>query len=310
MRWSVSKSKIFKVCPRKWYFGEILASPRSKDPLKKEVYLLKQLQSVHAWRGSLVDSVIGNFIIPKIRFKTIPAFDDVEKYAMDLAEKQLDFGLKKSFRLPSMTKSAAGCVYCAFHDVEYNGGLKEGAVTKAKQEISLALKNLLNSNIIHDLTESSYFMPQRTLHNKFNGINFTSTPDIIVFYDDAPPTIIDWKVHFGRSTDYWLQLGIYAYALANTKPHRDFPSSFINGSKNPKEFVLKEFQLLKNQIKEYKLNEEDICDIEDYIFESSEIMKLCEEMSNKYKLSEIPTARYPGACFSCQFKKICWGSVQ
>ena len=40
MRWSISKSKIFRSCQRKWYLGSIVANANSKDPLRREAYIL------------------------------------------------------------------------------------------------------------------------------------------------------------------------------------------------------------------------------------------------------------------------------
>jgi hypothetical protein len=42
--WSISKSKLFTKCQRKWYYQTIVASPTSNDPLRKQAYQLKNFK--------------------------------------------------------------------------------------------------------------------------------------------------------------------------------------------------------------------------------------------------------------------------
>jgi len=91
MKWSVTTSKMFSKCQRKWYYFSIMASPRSTDPLRREAYLLKQLQSVYAWRGSLVDLVIQKRIVPEVKDHILPSENQVLDYAVQIMDKQISF---------------------------------------------------------------------------------------------------------------------------------------------------------------------------------------------------------------------------
>jgi len=306
MIWSISKSKIFLECPRKWFFMDSVANSRSKDPLKKEAFYLKQLCSLYAWRGNLVDHVIETKIVPSLRIKKIPLEEEVISYTRQLANDQLEFGLAQKYREKGMTKTNAGLNYCAFYDIEYNGGLKEENFQYALKEAETSLSNLLSSDIVNSLVQSNlYLIPQRTLHHSMIDFHITCTPDLIVFYNERPPLIIDWKVHSGRNTDYWLQLGVYSYILSRTKPHKDFPTRFSALVSDSKEIELIEFQLLQNKIKRYKLTEQDICDIEDYIYKTGKIMKYAEEI-NEDEIKNYSTSNYASSCKICQFKKLCF----
>ena len=55
MKWSINRSKMFAKCQRKWYFSEIVAQPRVKAGIRREVYVLKQLKSIYAWRGQTTE---------------------------------------------------------------------------------------------------------------------------------------------------------------------------------------------------------------------------------------------------------------
>jgi hypothetical protein len=306
MEWSISKSKIFAKCPRKWYYYAMVANPRSNDPLRKEAYHLKQLQSVFAWRGSLVDSVIQHFLVPEIRKHNLPSEEKVLEYASQLMEKQIAFGQQKKHLCDEVTKSTTDG-YCAFFDIEYGQGLAEADLQKAKEDVAFSLKNLLHSEFLKDIVENNlYTIAQRELGFQLDAdIQITATPDMVVFFKDRPPTIVDWKVHAFGNTEAWLQLGIYAIALCKTKPHKDFPNGW---ERLPSNIRLIEFQLLKNFQREYSIKPEDIVDIEDYAYESSLQMKRVVNGKKYPELDAAPfqTARSPGDCEKCQFKKLCW----
>lgn len=309
MKWSFSMSRMFIQCPRKWYYYTIAASPTAKNPMRREAHILKQLQTLYAWRGSLVDTVIEKLIVPGMRSKNLPSEDDLITFSMDLVKRQLEFGKERKYRRRNQTKSSVGDAYCAFYDVEYNGGLDEDIIEEAKQDIIVSFRNLLRSNLIREIMEKySYITAQRTLVFQFADSTISCTPDLLAFSTNAPPLIVDWKVHTFANTDYLLQLGVYAVALSMAKPHKDFPENIESQLKDPTTFRLVEYQLLRNEPREYSIASKDVADIEDYIFLS------CAQMNNllngrKFKelnIEQFPTARFPETCCTCGFKKICW----
>jgi hypothetical protein len=304
---------MFSKCPRKWYYFEIVASPRARDPLRREAYILKQLQSLHAWRGSLVDRVIENFIVPRMKSNNFPSEDEIIAFSMSLMDKQLVFGKARKYQYHNITKSSSGDIYCAFYDVEYNGGLDEDTLQEAKEDVILSLRNLVRSNFLRQIMErSSFFTAQRSLVFEFENTTISCTPDLIAFFPDQPPLITDWKVHSFANTDSWLQLGVYALALSRVKPHTDFPKGIRSQLEDPTKFRLIEYQLLKNQQRIYSLSPEDLADIEDYIFKS------CTQMNrlvngkkyNELDVSKFQTARSPEICEKCQFKRLCWRKIK
>jgi len=74
------------------------------------------------------------------------------------------------------------------------------------------------------LWAASRCIAQRPLQFVSFGVKVKAIPDLIAFYADAPPLIIDWKVHARGSYGYRSQLALYALALARCRPHRDFSS--------------------------------------------------------------------------------------
>jgi hypothetical protein len=311
IEWSISKSKLFQKCQRKWYYYTLVASGTSTDPLRKQAHQLKQLQSISAWRGSIVDNVIQHCIVPEIRKHNLPSREAVLRYGNDLIERQISFGKQKKHLDNNICKSS--CTdFCAFFDLEYGTCLDEGKLETAKQEVAISLQNLLNSNFIQAMAdENLYVIAQRELsYSLEDGVQVSSTPDIVVFFKDKAPLIADWKVHVFGTTEAWLQLGIYAVALFKTKPHKDFPTEAFQ-IKSPTEIRMVEYQLLKNYQRNYSLSVEDVADIEDYAFETATQMKSLVN-GKKYPLIEVnllQTTRSPQDCDKCGFKKLCWSEA-
>jgi hypothetical protein len=77
MKWSFSAARTFAACQRKWFYSNIFAYWGAKDKLRKEAYYLKQLQSIYAWRGSLVDKVISRKIVPAMKKGHMPSVKEV-----------------------------------------------------------------------------------------------------------------------------------------------------------------------------------------------------------------------------------------
>lgn len=298
---------MFLRCPRQWYFHSIVASHTSNSPLRREAHYLKQLQSVYAWRGSLVDRVIEKVIVPNIKNKNIPSTAELMSVSEDLIEKQMIFAKDNNFR--SNSKTNAGDAYCALFDIEYNGNVNEDILSDAKNDIKIALRNLLHSSFLKELLEKgSYLAAQRHLIFKFENVNVSCTPDLLVFPEDEPPIITDWKVHSFPNYDYSRQLGLYAIALSRIKTHKDFPEKMENKLTEPTTFRLIEYQLLHNEQREYAISNEDVAEIEDYIFfSSSQMIDLVEgKKFRESNINEIPTTRFPQTCTKCQFQRLCW----
>jgi len=205
MIWSITKAKMFSKCQRKWFFYDVLAHARSKDPIRREAYILKQLQTLSGWRGSLVDKVITNLIIPSVKRNDLVGEDRVLEFATGLIKEQIAFALAKKYAQPGMIKSRIGDIFCAFYDIEYDGQLNPEGLESAKEDVVTALKNLLHSSFLDELMKrEAYVVAQRPLLFNFEGVSVKCTPDLLVFYKEEYPLIVDWKVHWGNS-DAWLK---------------------------------------------------------------------------------------------------------
>lgn len=309
MKWSYSMSRIFKRCPRQWYFSQHVSNINSKDPFRNEAFYAKQLKSIYAWRGGIVDTVIEQIIVPALNAKKLPSIESVLYYSMDLLERQLKFGVEQKYKENNLSKTNIGVDYCAFYDIEYIGSLDDNQIKQAKKDVKISLDNLLTSELLKKIVQDNeYVIAQRSISFPLEDLTVNCTPDMIVFFKEKPPLIIDWKVHAFATTDYWLQLGIYALALSKSKIHKDFPEKIEHYIRDSTKIQIIEYQLLKNTVRNHRISDDDIGDILDYIYQTgSDMLRFINgRRVSQTNIYDIPTTLSPERCERCNFKKMCW----
>jgi len=300
MKWSISTTKMFQYCPRKYYYQQIVADKKSDDSRAKESVYLRSLQNLYAWRGNLVDGVISKYIAPKINSREEIQEKYVMIHAKELMRNDLEH-IKNSIGKATEIGNSYG-----FFELEYGKEITEDFIAKIEQDIITSLNNVLASDLLARIIEDqSYVIAQRTIRFSMDELKISCTPDLIVFPKHDTPQIIDWKVE-SVYREHWLQLGIYGYALSKINPHRDFPDKWHGFIADPRNIKLVEYQLLRNEQENYQIKDEDIIEIEDYIHVSSnKIAKLVGDGKN-VDMDKFPTTTDPRACQRCQYKKMCW----
>jgi len=304
--WSFSGSRLFQKCPRQWYFKTAIAEPRSKDTTRREAYLLSKLQTVYSWRGSLVDQVILMRYVPTLKRGKRVMLGDMLKYGREIFDRQIKFGLAHRLREPGMKVTETGDAFAAFFDVEYGDGIAKSDIKAAWEDVEIALTNLAGMHELQaELESATHLIPQRSLTFTLDGIKATGQPDLMAFFAAQPPLIVDWKVHTYASSDYRLQLALYALALTNCKPHSDFPKE--QPSYEPTDMHLLEVQLLTNQLRNYQLTAEDIDAASNYMARSALNMEMTVQGDDGETTSDdVPVTLNSEECQRCPFRSMCW----
>jgi hypothetical protein len=307
MNWSYSMSRVFFQCPRKWYYRKVFADSHSTDFSRKEAFFLSELSNLRAWRGKLVDQVISRFIIPRTNVHDHLEKQEVLDYAKSLLSNQLEFGKAMNFRNGVSSEFRRGNDYCAFFELEYGSLITQELIQKYVDEINTSLTNLMNSEFMKRVSEDGLHMiAQRTLKMRFLGTSVNCTPDLIAFFKSSQPAIIDWKVETPQYKDHWLQLGLYGVVLSRVEPHKDFPAECCQVLKNPSNIELLEFQLLHNNLHQYKITQEDIIGLENYIYSSTTQISRLVVGDSIVDPHVLPGAVNAESCLSCNYKKLCW----
>jgi len=297
MNWSISGSQMFKQCPRKWFYSSIV-SKNPKDSLQHETKILKNLQSIYAWRGKLVDDVISFYAIPKLNKKEKLYEQNLVDYGIDKARKEFNEILNNDDEKVS-----------PFIELENFGKIDNQIIETLFSEIEISLRNFTRSQFIKEFYETGLqIYPQRNLHFKNDYVHVYCRLDAICVYESKPPIIVDWKVKTNSYLDHKKQLATYAYVLSKTSPHKGMEKLWENYFTKPTELELLEFQLLHGRERYYSFSKEDLLDIEDFIFESANSMLQLLD-NRKYPSilpKDVPTTSYPSNCERCQFKRVCW----
>jgi hypothetical protein len=310
MIWSYSAAKMFRQCQLQWFLKTKVANAKAKDPFRREAYLLSKLQSLWAWRGQVVDQLFGTEIMKALDSRQPVSLDDLVRKARSRFALQADFARRHRVRELGMSLVKAGAAFAAWHAIEYVEPITDADIAMAWRDVELALRNLCTMTELWDLLwAASRCIVQRPLQFESFGVKVKAIPDLIVFYADAPPLIIDWKVHTKGSYGSRSQLALYALALARCQPHKDFPSPSHIG--DPAELRLLEVQLLTGQQRFYRLCDEDIAAAEDLIAASADEMLLTDSNQSSHDLhvGDLAVARSPEVCQRCVFRKLCWETL-
>ena len=309
--WSYSDGRSFERCARQWYFGRFIAQARSKDPIRREAYVLRKLDNLAAWRGKLVDTVLEDWLVPAFRRRQKPSLETLLTAARHLFDEQTAFALQHQVRRHNLAISKERLRFAAWKGVEDGRPPTEVELALVWREVEAALHNLLDMGELLDrLAAADYVIAQRALvfpHDILLDapISVRALPDLVAFYKDAPPLIVDWKVHAQGKFSFRDQLALYAVALCRCKPHKDFPPAL--SAYTPQQVRLLEVQLLTCQQRAYELTQQDIDTVDSAITDSAQRMALALEATGTLDPSAMPVARYPETCSYCAFKAMCWG---
>jgi hypothetical protein len=305
--WSYSTAKVFRQCQRQWFYKNCLANHRAKDPDRREAYLLSKLQSISAWRGRLVDDVISTKVVSALPKRPRPSLEEVVDSARQLFRSQVDYALANRLREPGFTVKGAGEAFAALRPIDYGDSISDSVLEAAWSEIEEALRNFFEMEDLWERMQSGdYLIAQRALQCTFHGVKVRAVPDLIVFYRNAPPLIVDWKVHSFGQRDARNQLILYAIALTRCPPHRDFPPRLSRWGATDVKLI--EVQLLAGQLRDYRLNQDDIDDLGNWVVASADAIQMAAEDASGRLLDaeQFLTARDPATCARCVFPKICW----
>lgn len=266
------------------------------------------MESIDSWRGKIVDYTISEFIVPKLNKKQPLNGAEIFDFAKKLTRARYEFAKAEKHKTNGLKKTELKYEYAALYDFEFKNSTEniKNKLKLAWSEIITALSNFLDStNMLEYLKTSNYLARQKNLSFNFHGFSITGVPDLIAFFPNKPPHILDWKVHYYGTKTYNEQLLVYAIALKNCKPHRDFPADLSKYS--VQDIRLTECQLLKNTVRNYSISDENIEMIYDFIADGLQVMKRkkCHKKYEELQIDDFEKTHNLDNCKTCPFKNIC-----
>jgi len=308
--WSFSAGQSFDRRPRRWFFRSVVAHHAAKDLARREAYLLSKLDSLWSWRGRLVDDVITYHVVPTLMVGREPDLATLLAVARESHEAHLAFAGAHRLREAAM-RPGQHPDFLALLEVERGAPPSDADLAKAWGDAETALTNLLAMHaLLERLKGATLLLPQRALTYKRalaggEPVTVRAVPDLLAFFNDAPPLIVDWKVHTHASTDYREQLAGCALALIRSDGQWGLPNL---GRLTPTDVDLIEAQLLTNELRSYTLTGEDFRNTDVYRGESAIRMQavLKDRSKGDRDPYTVPTTTDLKTCEGCNFKALCW----
>jgi len=311
--WSFSAGRSFERCSRRWFYRQVVAHHAAKDPFRHEAYLLSKLGSLWSWRGRLVDDVITRHAIPSLSIGRDPDLTTLLTAARDTYEAQLAFAQAHRLRETDM-RPGQHPDFLALLEIERGTSPQEADLVKTWKDIEAALANLVAMEaLLERLKAATLLVPQRALTYKRDlpegeSVTVRAIPDLLAFFQDAPPLIVDWKVHTYATADYREQLTGYALALVRADGQWGLPKL---GRLRAINIELLEVQLLTNELRHYDLTDENITQVDASGAESATTMQtlLRGRAKNDRNPHTVPATTDLKTCNGCGFKVQCWAGA-
>jgi PD-(D/E)XK nuclease superfamily len=299
MKWSYSAHTAMRRCQRLLVFSHVMASHNARDPQRREAYVLKQIQHLSAWQGSLVHKVLATAFLEDLYAARPINPTALTTVAWDLAQRQLAFSAARRYRQPGLTKRAAGDEYCALFEHELGYEITPKALRGVHANVTRCFEHLASQTpFLSQLYAGFEHVAERPLNFRLNGATVAATPDLVFLRADGQPTVVDWKVAESDTSDYSRQVLVYALAVVRCGHWPGVSAEAIE---------LYEVNLLKNQIHHHPVTAARLEETEDFVYRSIvELETLVGDgRFGDLNLDEFEVAERPATCSYCNFRLLC-----
>jgi len=299
MKWSISAHNAMRRCQRLFVFGQLMASHNARDQLRREAYLLKQLQSISTWRGSIVHKVLATAFLSDVQEGRAIDPAGLSSVAHDLARRQFAFSAAKRYREPGQTKGASGDEYCALYEHEYGQEIPPEQLDTVYATITRCFEHLAGQEaFLARLSAGSAHLAEQPLNFSLAGATITATLDLVYRDANGRLVVVDWKVADSETSDYSWQLLVYALAVARCGRWPTVRADAIE---------LYEANLLRNQVHQHSISAQRLQEAEDFIYRSlvERDALVGKDRFDDLDLDEFEVAERPGTCYHCNFGSLC-----
>lgn len=299
MRWSYSTQRTLERCHRQVAFAQVVASHNARDPERREAYLLRQVQSVAAWQGSLVHAVLATQVRDALRWGRTIRPNRLAAAVRTLAARQWAFSAAQQYRAQGQSKAAAGDAYCALDLHERGDAVGTAIVEEVTAVAERCFTHLAaQEELLALLRGSSLLTTELPLTAQAEGIGVVATPDLLATHADGGLTIVDWKVSAHEGSRHGRQLGLYALlALRSGR----WPALTLQTLR------LYEVNLWRDRVHAHTVDEEQMRDAAAYVEHGVRALRqvLGDGTYAHLDLDGLAIAPQPETCAGCPFAGLC-----
>lgn len=298
IKWSYSTAQTLRRCQRQLYYTQVLASHNAHDPLRRRTYVLKQLQHLRAWQGSLVHGVLATDFLGGLRARQRPNPTRLAAAAIAKAGRQFTFSAARRYLTPGQSKAAAGDDYAALFEHEFGPEPTADDLLRVQANIALAFNNLAGMReLLAELYSGWNQRSEWPLRFSHHDAAINANIDLISLRRQGQPTIVDWKVSESVTADHARQLHVYGWALIRSGGWPEQRAAEIN---------LYEVNLLKNLVHRHPFDGEMLAVTESFVNETAAALSATVPAKPPADLqARLPIAEQPATCRGCPFQRIC-----
>lgn len=297
MRWSISAHRLFRRCERQYAYAHIVASPTAADPARREAHLLRQLQTIANWRGSLVHRTLADLLPGLLERGATLDVAALTAHAEALACRQFSFSAARRYR--EQSKRAAGDAFCALIDHETGAEDAAAHLVPTMRSAERCFRFLADQGeFVRHLAAGRRWRSELRLHFGVEEASIQAVLDLLVERGDGTLTIVDWKIAAGESGDYRQQLLLYALAVLRSGRWPGIDATKIE---------IYEANLLRGTIRRHGVTGSEIDAMENFVFRSATSMRaaLGDGGFAALRLGDLAIAANPNTCAYCRFRQLC-----
>jgi len=292
--WSLSRDSIFNACLRQYYYhyyGSWGGWRHEAPPDVKELYVMKNLQTMPMWIGSVVHQVAHEVVKGFTAGQPLPV-EAAVAMARDRMERDWqDSATGRYRRRPNRI--------CGLAEHYYGALVPSAAPDEATIHVEGCVRRLYGSysyETMLGLGPDSIVECEELNTLSVAGVKVWVSPDLILRGGDDRLMIVDWKTGTSsQKEETTRQLSIYAiYALRKYSPSA---GELIGVEENLR---LGEAHL--HSLKEWALEE-----TRKYVQGSIQEMRrlLCDAGQNIALIRDFPMTDHLSACLHCRFRRAC-----
>jgi CRISPR/Cas system-associated exonuclease Cas4 (RecB family) len=292
--WSISRDRIFQICPRQYYFNYYAYRSgweRDAPERTRQIYILKNLKNRFMWAGEKVHDCIKH-TLTNLR-RSISVLDVEQIISITLNQMREEFRSSREKRYLTHTKT------CALFEHEYDVSILDADWKKTADNMELCLRNFYSSetfDMLKVLPRQMWLEVEDFSSFNLNNTKIWAVLDCSFRTEDGGVTIIDWKTGRSISEDVSMQLSCYAmYAMDKW-------------GIDPENVKLIEYNLLSNQSVEFTVGASEIENTKAYIAGSiADMQSLLTDVANNVPKEEKAFQKVGDERIrtNCNFRKVC-----